>query len=99
MRLSLGTRGVWFSMPPMAFQSGSLVLSASNIREDNEASFCPFTAIEEQRTSHKAKQKTLMCLISPPMHVGISKPIVYRSPTPGKFIIGYLKIDFTDYRV
>ena len=50
-------------MTPMAFQPGSLALSASIIREDKEASFCPLAAIEKQRPSHKAKQKTLMCVL------------------------------------
>jgi hypothetical protein len=62
----------------MGSHPGSLVLSAFIIRRDKETSFCPFTTIEEQRASHKAKQKTLMCFISPPMRVGISKLIVYR---------------------
>src|SRR5258708_1623043 len=84
MRLSLGTRGMRLSMVAMGFHPGSLVLSAPSIREDKEASFCPFTAIEEQRASQKAKQKTLMCRISLPIYAGISKLIVYRSSTPGK---------------
>jgi hypothetical protein len=68
-------------MVEMGFQPGSLALSASIIREDKEASFCPLTAIEEQRASHKAKQRALMCLISPPIHVGMLQPIVYRGST------------------
>jgi hypothetical protein len=57
----------------MGFHPGSLVLSASIIREDKEPALCPRAAIEEQRASPIAKQKTLMCFIAPPMHVGISK--------------------------
>src|SRR5216684_6396229 len=73
MLLSLGTRSGRFSTTPMGFHPGSLVLSTSIIREDKEPAFCPRAAIEEQRASPKAKQKTLMCFIAPPMHVGISK--------------------------
>jgi hypothetical protein len=74
--------GAWFSMPPIAFQSGSLALSASIIRVDKEASFSPFSAIEEPRASHKAKQKALMCVLE--YMLGTSLPIVYHSFTPGR---------------
>jgi len=50
-------------MVAMGFQPGSLALSASIIREDKEAAFCPLAAIEEQRPTHKAKQKTLMSVL------------------------------------
>src|SRR5258708_6515167 len=73
MLLSLGTRSGRFSTTPMGFHPGSLVLSASIIREDKEPAFCPRAAIEEQRASPIAKQKTLTCFIAPRMHVGISK--------------------------
>jgi len=80
MRLSLGTRGMRFSMEAMGFHPGFLGFEWPPLSvRIRKPLFVRFIAIEEQRASQKAKQKTLMCFISPPTHVGISKLIVYRS--------------------